>query len=470
MAKNTVCKKNRGRQPKYVTDPRTKKPVVGLSWDDSLKYFYLSHWRGEGYTKRPTFGRRDCDVVEAIKAYQQWSVDNGKPRTILVETPNDPINKIVKGPRVQLSDEPPYATLIEPMETAKFTHIPETILIDAFKRFLKADKARFENQIGYRLMPINPGDDYTLAEVGNCYFSLPRFADEDHMNPNQKMELAEVKKTWQLFRDVIGKCSISEITKADIVKYRDYISEYVKGKNESKKTLSTTTHRKKIEHIKRILNCSLKALDHVEKIQQVKLWCDGQLVPPKKIIKTPAKMIQPDDFQKLLDVSNVEEKALWLISANCAYYSIDLVSVPMSALDLKNKTIVYRRTKTGEHRSAILWNETIKALQDYFETMPHTEGTIFIAKNHHGKLSKFTISDKFIACSIKAGFKKKYIHPNFRDTFETVCKIAGNGIQNSCDCVLGHKQGISSNYIDPETFPAIAKNACEAVRDYYFGK
>lgn len=440
------------------------KPVTGLSWSESIQYYFYTHWRGDGMSKRPLFGRRGCDIEEAVIAYNLWLAKKGSP-TIAIETKAEQII-VTNLPQYELDNmaDAPYVEVPYEQRVSQKIDLPEAELMNILYDMIRKNKAEVEKRLKIKFVVYNAGHNITLKDIGNCYFKLPRFSDETKLNSNQKMELAEIKKTWKYFCNVIEKDTIGDIEKADIIRYRDTVTTLIKGAD-----LSTTTHRKYYEHVKRILNHALKDMNNVEVINQVKIWCLGQLRPPKKVIKNPAKMISAEDFKKLLEVSNVEGKALWLLSANCAYYSIDLVSCPMSALSIKNKTIIYRRNKTGEHRSAILWNETIDALQDYFETMPHTEGTIFIACNHHNKLSKFTISDKFIACSEKAGFPKKYIHPNFRDTAETICKIKSVPTA-SIDALMGHNGGIAANYIDPETYPEISKAASMCLHDYYFGE
>ena len=64
---------------------------------------------------------------------------------------------------------------------------------------------------------------------------------------------------------------------------------------------------------------------------------------------------------------------MWLLSMNCAYYSIDVATVPLSAFDWDAKTVVFRRGKNeakGEgHRAAVLWDMTIDALKKYIEAL-----------------------------------------------------------------------------------------------------
>ena len=70
----------RGRPPKYVEDPITKKPVVGLSEHKTNGFFYNTHWKTEK-VKMHNFG---SDKNAAIFAFRQWEQKRGSP------TPRDP--------------------------------------------------------------------------------------------------------------------------------------------------------------------------------------------------------------------------------------------------------------------------------------------------------------------------------------------------------------------------------------------
>ena len=99
-------------------------------------------------------------------------------------------------------------------------------------------------------------------------------------------------------------------------------------------------------------------------VNRHKAKCKKVSGPNKKL----PKFIQPEDFKKLLEVSNIEEKAMWWLSLNCAYYPIDIVSLTMDRIDLRNKTTVFTRGKTGKYRCAYLWDETVTAIQNYLES------------------------------------------------------------------------------------------------------
>jgi hypothetical protein len=71
----------------------------------------------------------------------------------------------------------------------------------------------------------------------------------------------------------------------------------------------------------------------------------------------------------------------------------------------------------------------------------------------------------------KAVLAGKYSHNNFRDSVVSICSMA-KVYTPSIDAVIGHdyKKAQRESYVSPEVNPFIAKDACEAVADYYFPK
>jgi integrase len=240
----------------------------------------------------------------------------------------------------------------------------------------------YENLIG-----INKKKNYTLKEIGDNYFNKIEF--QGVRTSSQKSELKKVQRSWNRFCKCIKVKTILEVEKIHINKYYNFIyKEYQEGK-------STTWIRGFFERVKRVLNAAIKDLDHPEDIIEVLRLCRNKLKPPMQVVKYPPYRIKISEFKKILEFSNTEEKAMWLLSMNCAYYSVDVATVPISAFDWDAKTVVFRRAKPkfkgGGHRAAVLWDITIDALKKYIEDnknrkrktlfvsvygMPYAEGRI----------------------------------------------------------------------------------------------
>jgi len=186
------------------------------------------------------------------------------------------------------------------------------------------------------------------------------------------------------------------------------------------------------------------------------------------VVKYPPNQITKKDFHKILEVSDTEEKAMWILSMVGAYYTIDISTVPKSAINFEDKTIVYRRTKTNEPRALFMDDYLIGAIKAYQKESQHKCDTLFC--NQRGGLPyvKDRIGVKFRRCLLKAGIKGKYGHNNFRDSVTSVC-LKSKVYEPSIDAILGHQiSGEKKKYRDPEQNPQIAEEASKAVAKYYF--
>ena len=237
-----------------------------------------------------------------------------------------------------------------------------------------------------------------------------------------------------------------------------------------KNNKSTTWINGYFERVKRVFNYGIEHFDNASELQNCIARMKAVLKSERKVIKNPAKLINKSDLQKLLRVSNAEEKAMWLLSLNCAYYKVDIATLPIDAIDFENRTVIYRRTKTGEHRAAIMWESTCEAIRGYQKEFPHKGRTLFISKQTGTQYNDDRVYKLFVGCKNRAKIESKLSHNHFRDSAETVCRIKGN-IPDSIDAVMGHKDKKSSgNYVDPEAYPQIAEPACKAIYEFYFGE
>lgn len=345
---------------------------------------------------------------------------------------------------------------------------PDSYVWDRAKELIHSDPRKasqildipYENLIG-----VNKKKNYTLKEIGDNYFNKIEF--QGKRKSSQKSELKKVRSAWDRFCKIVKVKTILEIEKSHINKYYDNIyAEYRSG-------WSTTWMSGFFERVKRVLNTAIKDLDHPEDIIEVHRLCRNKLKSPCTIIKNPPYRIKKSELKKLLEASNTEEKAMWLLSINCAYYSADVATVPLSAFDWDSKTVVFRRGKTESkglgHRAAVLWDITIEALQKYIEENTNRKRETLFISCYGEPYVEGRIRKKFVKIRNQTGLKQ-IEHQHFRDSFESLGQKYG-GIQNSVDAVMGHKpEGNRGNYIDPELVPEIAESACKAVYDFYFGK
>ncbi len=316
-----------------------------------------------------------------------------------------------------------------------------------------------------RLVGIGSKKNYTLQEIGDNYFNKVEF--QGQLTDSQRKELSKIRSSWQRFLGVVKVKTIREVNKAVLKRFYDSLyKEY------RKEVRSTTWMKGYCDRAKRVINAAIGDLDHPEDIIEVRRLCLKILKPPGKIVRHPPYRIKKAEFHRLLEHSNSEEKAMWLLSLNGAYYSIDTATVPFSAFDWDAKTVVFSRGKMeargGGKRAALLWDETIEALQKYIEENEKRERTTLFVSCYGEPYAENRIRKKFNQVREKAGLQH-IRHCNFRDSFASVAHRV-KGIQNSLDAVMGQNpEGSRGDYIDPELTPEIAEDACKVVHDYYFG-
>ena len=146
-------------------------------------------------------------------------------------------------------------------------------------------------------------------------------------------------------------------------------------------------------------------------------------------------------------------RAMILLGANCGYGNADVGTLPMKALDLENGWITYPRPKTGVHRRAALWPETVEALKVVLAARPepkdvaHSE-LVFITQtgqSWHKNTGDNPISKEMRKLLNGLGIKGHRNFYSLRHGFETVA--GGTKDQITTDFIMGHaKEEISAQY------------------------
>ncbi len=91
---------------------------------------------------------------------------------------------------------------------------------------------------------------------------------------------------------------------------------------------------------------------------------DGERAPEEERMYTAA------EIRALLDYATGPIRAMILLGINCGFGNGDCSSLPLSALDLDNGILKFRRPKTSVDRRAALWPETVAALREAVATRP----------------------------------------------------------------------------------------------------
>jgi hypothetical protein len=329
------------KQSQKVGRPRSSDSRVYRQDGSEIPYMrkdkagnYYVRWKDDkGQWHKKNLGR---NKTTAMLRYARWEAEH-KGETFSTLYKPDYLQSISGKASILLKDDisqmleekgiEPASFLREIMEKIMIEQInaPDTYVWERAKELIHSDTKKasqilnipYENLIG-----VNKKKNYTLKEIGDNYFNKIEFQGD--LNSNEKSESGKVRTSWDRFCRIVQVKTILEIQKSNINNYyNDVYKEY------QKKDWSTTWIDGFFERVRRVLNSAIKDLDHPEDIIEVHRLCLNKLKSPGTIIKNPPYRIKKSEFKKLLNVSNIEEKAMWLLSMNCAYYCVDVASVPI---------------------------------------------------------------------------------------------------------------------------------------------
>jgi site-specific recombinase XerD len=74
------------------------------------------------------------------------------------------------------------------------------------------------------------------------------------------------------------------------------------------------------------------------------------------------RMFEPTELRRILAEANPQIRAMILLAVNCGFGNSDVITLPISAVDLAGGWINYPRPKTGIERRCPLWMETVIAM------------------------------------------------------------------------------------------------------------
>lgn len=97
------------------------------------------------------------------------------------------------------------------------------------------------------------------------------------------------------------------------------------------------------------------------------------------------KLFEPPEIKMLLEAAGVQMRAMIFLGLNAGLGNTDVARLPRSALDLTNDVLAYPRSKTGIERRAVLWPETVEALQAALAVRPtpkaaEAKGLVFVTR------------------------------------------------------------------------------------------
>ena len=182
------------------------------------------------------------------------------------------------------------------------------------------------------------------------------------------------------------------------------------------------------------------------------------------------KMYEAAEINALLGAAKPQMRAMILLGINCGLGNTDVGQLARSNLSLRSGVLDYARSKTGISRRAILWPETIAALQGVARVRPTPRAAedkemVFITKGRHrwvrvtepGSRSqgrqKAVVKDavaaeftKVLAAAGVAGDGRGFYA--LRHTFRTIADEVED--RRAIDLIMGHENGadIATHYVE----------------------
>jgi integrase len=273
-----------------------------------------------------------------------------------------------------------------------------------------------------------------------------------------KGQKKKVSRAWEDFISVTNIQHIGQITAKVCVDFQDNVFDReLSGKQQQH--IFSGIRRMLSFAVQRALavSASSKALEYLRIMQ-----------PNESTKNIDPKPITLADWNDLLKVATGEDKAMMLLMLNAALYAGEVINIKWD--DIKpNGTMISRRKKTGEFvRVAVLWEETISALNE----IPRKGQYIFTASGGAAKgnpLEKDGAFNRFRSLVKKAEKESNcqiaVTASHLRDGAFTQA-VAANVSLPIVNLLVGHSSGMADSYILAN--PLIVKPACDAIHKHYF--
>jgi integrase len=381
----------RGRPAQYVKG-RDGKPVVGLSLHKPSGTYYATHSKPRTY-----FGK---DFDQALFLFRQW-LSKQKQEKVEVKHPLAPeALRLTNITRKRKNME------LLPKDYEVLSVIPSDAFWAKVRYELFANPKLFadrvgEPRIGYLQDLKPPLPSPTLDEVGDIYESKARITAH---------ERRKSKLFWKEFKNTAKAKTIRDITQDHVIKYYDWVINYGQ---------SQTWIKHRFGKIKTILRFAQNRTKTPEDIERVLTYCK-MLAPPRKNSADPSPISQAN-FRALLDVADSKWQAILLCSLNFCMYGKEVADLERDEIDLRKRTLVTNRSKTGVTRIAAVWKQTCLALK---EVPKHRRSHLFL--NQAGTpFHPDHIRRGFARLRVKAGLDEDVKISDIRDGAYTAAVESG---------------------------------------------
>ncbi len=490
--------KAKGQKPNFVEV--AGEIVEGLYYDKALKVYYY-------YIIEPTTKKRK-KVTRRNKAKAALELYNYKLQTTDAEKVKIP-HKFIFSKKIGV--DPENLTHIEGntekaiiqgkevsiTEMIPATQVPNNVIIQSFVDMLDENPREIsetfiqmgrEDLAGIIHLPKNYKRSKTkLSDMLEWYLTHEERSRDTIRYSNL---------FWEQFCNIVNVRYMEQITLDHIKVYRNHLTNLKKTNKRSKRWLVA-----RFEVVKRIVRHSKL---HIKNKDIANYLLDEMSILSLKKAKGKAnpQPISKEEFKLFMDffenelnkAKSITAKiryskwiALFLMGANTCSYFKDLVDMTIAkkpgqlGLDFENQTLAMYRDKMNTIKIAVLWSESIKAVQLFRENQECQTDYVFETKARIDKNGKKSGGKKNTASRLRDEFWR-YIRPkvakyynnnellkikfeHIRDACFTACAKAKLHIEQR-NYVSGHKnRGDDDRYLLRE--PELAKPACDAMHHYF---
>lgn len=291
---------------------------------------------------------------------------------------------------------------------------------------------------GWRYMPI-PKAAIKLQTLADTY---------DAHSPSNWRTKGQVKAAMKRLQKLTGAETVNDLDTQTLIDFRQKVNA----------ALEPTGASQIFSKIKAALAFGIKyGLDSAQ-LSAALTRLKTLYAPPSTSTAKP-QPISPADFNKLLDASNTEWRAILLLSLNMALYLEDVCTLRWEDFDLQAGTYTGKRNKTSVIRVGILWPETMEAMK----ALPRKGKSPLLFTSQTGL--RFNTSSKY---DTYASLRKQV---SVESPFSSIRDAAYTAAAASCDektakLFAAHRfGGLMDSYVQRK--PALVKPASDAVHAAY---
>lgn len=280
-----------------------------------------------------------------------------------------------------------------------------------------------------------------LSALIDAYTAKPKLSSN---------EASRSKLFWTEFAKAIDVSTVGEIGHPQIIKYEKAVAAG---------GLSTKSTHHRFAKVKTVIAYGLKRGLDIEGCRRA-LDAAAVLDAQHRNENDPTP-IEPTAFWKVysaaMKAGDTVFAALVLIALNACCYGGEAAVLKWGEIDLKAGTLVTRRPKTGVSRVAVLWPETIAALN----AVPKRDGVDFIFNTSRRSYTTYSVLEVWRRYCTAAELPTDLKVGQIRDAaYSIACQSA---TLDQAKALAGHRfPGMTDAYVRRR--PYFVGTACEAIR------